>query len=76
VESRLALLKVPMLLSLLRRSNIGARYVRLKREAVVLLPVVQRSPSLDREGRHTSVASRPSSLMVKSSVTVVDSPRR
>jgi hypothetical protein len=76
VESRLALLKAPMLLSLLRRPDLSARYARLKGEATVLLPVVPRSPSPDWVGRHTSVAFRPSSSMVKSSVTVADSPHR
>jgi hypothetical protein len=75
VESRLTLLKALMLLSLLRRPDLGARYVRFKGEVDVLLPVMPRSPSPDRVGQHASVASRPSS-MVKSSVTVVDSPRR
>jgi hypothetical protein len=74
VESRLALLKAPMLLSLFRR--LGAGYMRFKGEATGLLPVVPRLPSPDRVGRHASVASCPSSSMVKSSVTVADSPRR
>jgi hypothetical protein len=76
VESRLALLKASMLLSLLRRPDLSARYARLKGEAAVFLPVVPRSPSPDRVGRHASVASRLSSSMVKSSVTVAESPHR
>jgi hypothetical protein len=73
VEPRLTLLKAPMLLSLLRRPDLCARYVWFKGEAVVLLSVVSRLPSPDRVGWH---ARKPSSSMVKFSVTVADSPRR
>jgi hypothetical protein len=76
VESRLTLLKTLMLLSLLRQLDLGARYMRFKGEADVLLSVVSRLPSLDRVGWPASVASRPSSSMVEFSVTVVDSPHR